>query len=1182
MDFDKLENKILDKWKQTKAFEKSVSMRSRNRRFVFYEGPPTANGKPGLHHVLARSFKDVICRYKTMRGYRVERRAGWDTHGLPVELEVEKKLGLKNKHDIEKYGIERFNKECQESVWKYKHDWEFLTERMGFWIDMKNPYITYEPLYMETLWWIIKKAWENKLLYEGYKVIPRCTRCGTGLSSHELAQGYKDITEESVFIKFKIKNPKAHNFKLKTYFLAWTTTPWTLPGNVALAVGLKIKYAVVKQGTEYYILAKDMLNVLEGNYKVIEEILGRELVNKKIEYEPLFDSLKDMKDSSSQGSQKHILVYADFVSTEEGTGIVHTATMYGEDDYKIAEKFNLPKIHTVDEDGLFNHRVKNFKGQFVKNAETGIIDYLKRENLLYKSMPYKHSYPFCWRCGTPLLYYAMRSWFIKMSSLKKEILEANEKINWVPEYIKEGRFGEWLRDIKDWAFSRSRYWGTPLPIWRCEECKHTEVIGSRDDLAKMTKGTNKYFFLRHGLSYRNTKTVLAGKYPEMGPKYSLTEKGIRDVRRVAKELKKNGGVDIIVASPITRTRETAEIVAKELGIKVVYDKRLLELDVGIFEGKLEKEYHATFGSPEERFTNAPVGGENLIQVRVRMLKAVHELDDKHKNKKILVVSHGDPLWLLESALLGLTVKEMFSRRKDDYPIVGQLRKVTYGKFPYNKSGELDFHRPYVDKIYFPCPLCGDTEKSRMRRIEDLADVWFDSGAMPFGQEHYPFSNKASIDKGITYPADYISEGIDQTRGWFYTLLAVSAILGKAPSFKNVISLGHILDEKGQKMSKSKNNVADPIELAQKYGMDSVRWYFFTVNGPGFTKRFNERDVRERMQKFMATFYNSLVFLKTYAPKQTALKKFDEKISKNILDIWILSRVKEMGREVVNHLDSYNILDAARLIDTFVVEDLSNWYVRRSRERLQRPRDKRDKEEAARVLAFVLSETAKISAPFIPFLSEYIWQEINGYSSKSVHWEKYPEYRKLSKKEKNVLSEMKKIREWAGAGLRLRAGSAIKVRQPLESFSLPENVKKQYKELLKDELNVKEIVLSKHIENKKEWVYEKTPSGVVALKIVLSPQLVFEGSIREMIRHIQSMRKSLGLNPNQKIIIHYSVPEDMSGTFAKIEKKIAFDTNATKIEEKSLDGKKYDATADFPWTAKNSRRDANIRIGIIKK
>ncbi|MDP4010386.1 MAG: class I tRNA ligase family protein, partial [Candidatus Spechtbacteria bacterium] len=1068
-----------------------------------------------------------------------------------------------------------FNEKCRESVWKYKRDWEFLTERMGFWIDMNDPYITYDPLYMETLWWTIKKAWENDLLYEGHKVIPRCTRCGTGLSSHEVAQGYKDVTEESVFVKFKIKNPSSHNLKPKTFLLAWTTTPWTLPGNVALAVGLKIRYAIVKQQDEYYILAQDLLGVLEGKYEVVGEISGKELADKNIEYEPLFDSLKN-----TDSGKKHIVVHADFVSTEDGTGIVHTAVMYGEDDYKLAEKFDLPMVHTVDENGLFNGRVKNFKGQFVKNAETGIIDYLKRENLLYKTMPHKHSYPFCWRCGTPLLYYAMRSWFVRMSSLKKELIEANEKTNWFPEYIKQGRFGEWLRDIKDWAFSRSRYWGTPLPIWRCQECAHTEVVGSRKDLAKMSNSTNKYFLLRHGMSERNVSSILASKYPEKGLKYGLTEKRIRDVKRAAKELKKQGGVDVILASPLTRTRQTAEIVASELNKQAVYDERLLDVNVGIFEGGSEKNYHDFFSSAEDRFAKAPPNGENLIKVQARMLKVANELEGKYKNKKILIVSHGDPLWLLESALSGLTTKESFARRKSNYPAVGQLRKINYAKFPYNRFGELDLHRPYIDEISFPCPKC-NSEKGAMRRVEDLADVWFDSGTMPFAQAHYPFENKNDIEKNKKYPADYIVEGIDQTRGWFYTLLAVSTVLKRAPSYKNVVSLGHILDERSQKMSKSKGNVVNPIELAEKYGMDAVRWYFFTVNGPGSVKRFSERDVRERMQKFVSTLYNSLVFLKTYAPKQKAPKTFSGKGSGNVLDRWISLRLKEVGGNMADFLDSYNMLDAARLLDTFVMEDVSNWYIRRSRERLQRPTNKSEMEEAARTLALVLSETAKISAPFIPFLSEHIWQEINGNHSKSVHWEKFPAYSKLTKAEYGALEDMATAREWAGAGLRLRAENSMKVRQPLEFFSVPVNINKQYRELLKQELNVKEIILPDEIKNKKDWVREKTAKGTVALKTTLSGDLVLEGQVREMIRHIQKLRKSLRLNPAEKIIVHYSLPESKRGTLYKTESKIASDTNAVKVEEKDLEGKKYDATADFSWTQDTSNR-GDMKIGIIKK
>lgn len=1170
--FPQIEEEIIKRWREIGAFEKSVSKRPKSKSFVFYEGPPTANGKPGFHHVESRSFKDVICRYKSMQGFRVERRAGWDTHGLPVEIQVEKDLGLKNKKDIEKYGVGKFNKKCKESVWRYQKDWELLTERMGFWLDMDDPYITYNPKYMESLWWIIKQAWEKELLYEGHKVSPYCPRCGTALSSHEVAQGYKDVKEESVYAKFKIPKAKSQiGSKIDipkysdVYILAWTTTPWTLPGNVALAVGEEIQYSVVKQGDEYYILATDRLEILEEGYEVADTIKGKDLVG--IEYESLFDSLKDAE------GKKHVVLEADFVTTEDGSGIVHTAVMYGEDDYNLGKEQGLPTVHTVSEDGKFNELVPEFEGQFVKDAELAILEHLSAENKVYKIEKYEHSYPFCWRCGTALLYYAMNSWFIRMSSLRKDLLKANQEINWVPSHIKEGRFGEWLKDVKDWAFSRSRYWGTPLPVWRCVECYHVEVVGSRKDLAGFTKGNNKYWLLRHGMAGHIKEGVISSAYPDK-KKFHLTNEGISQSKKAAQSLKEKG-IDAIVASPMTRTKETAEIVAKELGLEVVYDENLLELDTGSFNGKPVEEYHAYFNSDQERFTKMPLGGgENLAQVQKRMLKAIDSLEKKYSGKNILVVGHGDPLWVLESSLEGLTVDEAIAKRNKDYPEVAQIRKTSYAKFPYNKEGELDFHRPFVDNIEFPCTLCGDKP---MKRIEDLVDVWFDSGSMPFAQLHYPFDNKKKIDSGERYPAEYISEAIDQTRGWFYTLLAVSAILDKAPSYKNVISLGHVLDAKGQKMSKSKGNIVDPWELSSKYGMDAVRWYFFTVNQPGDVKRFIEGDVKERWQKFISTFANSQVFLETYSPNVKTPKSFSAKSSDDILDQWIYARLKQARQKAVEGLEDYNILDAARALDDFLINDLSNWYIRRSRTRLQRPSSKKEKENAERTLAYVLNEFAKLTAPFTPFISEHVWQKLNKTQKKSVHWEDYPAIEKITAAEEKLIDGMDKVRDWAQYGLRLRAEQGIRVRQPLQALAVPGKLPSKLKDILKQELNVKEISSIEDIDKKNgDWKELEFPGGKMALDTAISGALFTEGRVREMVRHIQSLRKSLDLKPEDKIDILYSMPKELEGKLFKWEKQIAEDTNASRIQEKKIDIKSYDAEAQFEW-----KEDLGIEIAIKK-
>ncbi|MBI2462813.1 MAG: class I tRNA ligase family protein [Candidatus Spechtbacteria bacterium] len=1243
MDISKQEEQILRLWREIGAFEKSVSKRPffaarsaevasatkvgkvtkgkpKSNSFVFYEGPPTANGRPGIHHVLARAYKDVICRYKTMRGFRVERKGGWDTHGLPVEIEVEKALGLKNKKDIETYGIGNFNEQCRQSVWKYQQEWEKLTERMGYWVDLKNPYITYNPMYMESLWWIIKQAWDKKLLYQGHKVVPLCPRCGTSLSSHEVAQGYQDVTENSVYAKFKISKSSINSGKELSsrgaaatrdlsrharddnhiFFLAWTTTPWTLPGNVALAVGAEIVYVVVQQKDETLILAKNRLEILEGEYTIVKEIRGKDLAG--IEYEPLFHSFKDVKE------KKYYVVTANFVTTEDGTGIVHTAVMYGEDDYQLGDKLGLPKVHTVNEDGTFNDRVPQWQGRFVKDVEREITEDLRLRNLLYKVMPYTHSYPFCWRCKTPLLYYAMSSWFIAMSKVRNALITNNKKINWVPESIKEGRFGEWLREVKDWAFSRSRYWGTPLPVWHCSQCGDNEVIGSRDDLRKQTFSTNTYFVLRHGFSDRNKEKVISSIFPEPRAVH-LTEKGEKEAMKAARELKKKGGVDIIISSPFARTKETAEIVARELGAKVIYDKRVMEVQTGDMEGHTEKEFHAAYPSAT-RFTTAPRKGETLVQLQKRMRGAIEAIDKKYKGKRILIVSHGDPLWILEGMMSGLTQEEIVGVKDKGrifrYPQVGTLQPLHVAYFPYNKKGELDFHRPYVDAVEFHCNSC-NASGNTMRRVKDLVDVWFDSGSMPFAQYHFPFENgtapqtHADLTRkvaetfpyvsaaGLAYPADYICEAVDQTRGWFYTLLAVSTILGYEAPYKNVISLSHILDKNGQKMSKSRGNTVDPWAVMDKYGADALRWYMYTVNDPGDVKRFDEKDVHERYNKFISTLWNTLVFFQTYTDKKLKVKSQKLKITTNpsssILDKWILARLEETTSFVQKSLDNYAVPEAARALEAFAMEDVSNWYVRRSRRRFQKPQTAMEKDEAVATLRVVLEQVALLSAPFTPFLSEALFQELKtGKKADSVHWQDFPITGKVQAADAKVIETMQTVRALVKEGLRLRTEAGMRVRQPLQSFAILAKLAGGYSEVLKDELNVKELVVLAPLDatsftgsEKKEeagWYWGEVNGASVGLDTNLTPALVIEGLVKEMNRHIQDMRKDIKLTPQEKISVVYMLPLTQRGAFAAWNETISRDTSARQVSEVQ-ETQKVDAESTF------SMEGGEVWVGIRK-
>ncbi|MBI2670341.1 MAG: class I tRNA ligase family protein [Candidatus Yanofskybacteria bacterium] len=1103
-DFPKVEEKILHFWKDRKIFERSLENRKHARRFVFFEGPPTANGKPGIHHFLGRILKDLFVRYKTMRGYLVERKAGWDTHGLPVEIEVEKELGLKNKKEIEKYGIAKFNAKAKQSIWKYKDEWERFTKRIGFWLDMSDPYITYDWKYMESLWWIISQIDKRKLLYQGHKVLPWCPRCGTALSSHEVAQGYEDVTETSVYVKFKVSKPETYDLKPNTYFLAWTTTPWTLPGNVALAVGKNIEYVLVKYGEENYIVAKNTLDkvfssqLLTTHYSLLTIVKGKDLVG--LEYQPLFNI------PHLQTETAYKVYPADFVSTDEGTGIVHTAVMYGEDDYELGKKIGLPKHHTVDEQGRFTKDVKEFEGQFVKDAEPGIIDYLKIRGLLFKTEQYTHSYPFCWRCNNPLLYYAKDSWFVAMSRQRRQLLKNNGKINWVPKHLKQGRFGEFLKEVKDWAFSRERYWGTPLPIWQCQDCKEYRTVGSLEELEKYRyRGKNTYYVLRHGFSTKNgingKRAVTASRLEH--DKYELTAEGVEQVQKVADSLAADGGIDFIFSSPFLRTRQSAEIVAKKLGRKMYIDKRLKELDHGTAcEGQT---YMVCISSDTVLTFDTKYGdGESWRDVKIRMADIIRELDQKHENKKIMLVSHGDPIWILEGFTKNWTDEEIIKQRDTVYLKEGHLKKIDLKNFSYNERGELDMHRPHVDKIELKCSKCGN----RMNRIKDVADVWFDSGAMPYAQWHYPFENKRQF--GDNFPSDFISEGIDQTRGWFYTLLAVSTLLGRGTPYKNAVSYSHVLDEKGKKMSKSLGNIVDPWVVIEKFGVDAARWYFYTVNDPADPKLFSVNDIGKKLNGFIMTALNSLRFFELYEkpdnkkPRALPRAALDKTALVSKLDYWILSRLNTLVHSATGSLDNYDLTTAAREIEKFAIEDLSNWWIRRSRVHFQRPKNKDEFNQDVELLRYLLKELSKILAPFTPFLADHIYKKLDN-RKESVHLEDWP---KTKKKLINpeLEAQMTELRDAAAHGLAQRKELGIKVRQPLASITLKKTIKFEpdLERLLMDELNVKNIF------------YNTEQSDTTKLDEKLTPDLIMEGYAREIMRQIQDMRKEAKYRLDEKV------------------------------------------------------------------
>ena len=911
--FPELEKEILEFWQTNKIFQKSLDKNKSKEKFVFYEGPPTANGKPGIHHVLARAFKDLIPRYKTMKGFYVSRRAGWDTHGLPVEIEVEKALGISGKEKIESFGIEKFNQECKKSVWKYKEEWENLTKRIGFWIDLENPYITYENSYIDQVWQILKKIWDRGLLYEGYKVVPYCPRCGTPLSSHEVAQGYKEIEDESIYVKFKIVNSKTLNLKPNTYFLVWTTTPWTLPGNVALAIGKDTSYVEIELDDGNIILAKEKANLLYPNKKIVKEFNGKDFEG--MEYEPLF------KGAIEKSNDKDFHVWtADFVTAKEGTGVVHIAPAFGEDDLELQKEKGFSVPLTVGSDGAMLYEIG--KGKFVRLANEDIKKALKEKKLLQKEETIRHEYPFCWRCDTQLIYYAKNSWFIAMSKVRDDLIKNNEQINWIPSYIKTGRFGEWLTEVKDWALSRERYWGTPLPIWECA-CGEKIMIGSLDEL-------------------------------------------------------------------------------KEKAINI--------------------------------------------------------------NKNI------------------------------------------------------DLHRPEIDKIEIKCPKCGKNAK----RVKDLIDVWFDSGSMPFASFEEANGN---------YPADYIAEALDQTRGWFYTMLAISTLIEKKTSYKNAICLGLVLDEHGKKMSKSKGNVIDPWQIVDKYGADSLRWFFYTVNAPGDPKRMGEKDVQESLRKFTLILWNVYSFFVTYAnidgwSFDQANKNHFIDNSRDILDKWILSYFNQTVQVVEKRLDSFDVTGAARIIEEFNT-DLSTWYLRRSR--------KRRDEDFYSTMFHILVNFSKVIAPFTPFVAESIYQNLTLFDSESVHLRDWPEGGEVDKK---LLEDMATVRQLAEKGRALRAESNIRTRQPLQSLTINIDLSDELKEILKDELNVLEIIGGKEIK----------------LDTEITPELKQEGILRDIIRSIQDLRKRAGLVAGQKVNLYFDGLNDLiKSEKSKIEKETNTKIQAGKKElENSID------------------------------
>jgi isoleucyl-tRNA synthetase len=916
--YKEIEEEVRKIWnKNEKEIKKTVQNDPKKPLFSFLEGPPTANAPPGLHHLEVRTFKDIICKFKYMNGFSVPRKGGWDTHGLPVEVQIEKKLGLNSKKDVIKYGTDKFINECRESVFSNINIWNKSTEELGYFIDLENAYVTLKNEYMESVWWSLKELYKKGYLYEGYKVVPFCPRCETPLSSHEVAQGYKDIKEESVYIAFKVKN------RVGEYILAWTTTPWTLPGNVALAVGKDIDYVKVKLSDgDFVILGKDRLNVLRGEYEILENFKGEDLVG--IEYEPLFE-IKELKNENS-----YKIILANFVTTVDGTGIVHTAGMYGEDDYNVCKEYNLPLIHTVEQDGKFNSLVTKWQGKFVKDVEEEIKLDLKKRHLLYKTEKTNHAYPFCWRCDSPLLYYAINSWFIKVSSFNDKLVEKNKEINWYPDHIKDGRFGKWLEGAKDWALSRFKFWGTPLPIWRCE-CGYEEAIGSIEEL-------------------------------------------------------------------------------KERSIKKI-------------------------------------------------------------------------------------------------------------------SGNIDLHKPWIDEIKLKCKKCN----KEMKRIPDVIDCWYDSGSASFAQFHYPFENKDIFSK--RYPYDFISEAIDQTRGWFYTLHVLGVLLFDKPVYKNVICAGHIVDDKGEKMSKTKGNIIKPNEIIEKTGVDAVRLQFCTSDTGNF-KRFSSESIKEQVIPFLTVLENCFKYYQ---------QSYHKKLIKKIEDKWILSRLNSTINKVTMDLENYSIDRPFSELYNFVVNDFSRTYIKMTRER----------EDTKEILGEVLKKVSLLIAPYAPYISDYIYKD---FDKRSVHLSIWPKADKKLIDEK-LDEDFKKVLEIIEKGLNMRDKAQIGLKWPLAKaiIKAPIEMKKEYENLIKNQLNIKSI----EIKNNKE-----IEPITVELDTKLTLELEAEGFAREISRKVQDSRKKCGFVKSDFIKLGLKVNEEFKKIIEKNKEFIKERTNSKeiligKVEEKAYNNKFVD-------------------------
>lgn len=1096
-DVAKREEEVLTFWNEHDIFNKSILAPAGKKPegdFVFYDGPPFATGLPHFGHILAGTIKDAIPRFWTMNGKRVKRVWGWDCHGLPLENLIEKELGLATKRDIEEYGVKNFNDKARGAVMRYADDWAKIVPRMGRFVDMENDYRTMDSSYTESVWWVFKQLHEKGLVYEGFKSMHLCPRCGTTLSNFEVNQGYKDIKDIAVTVKLPLLDEP------DTSLLVWTTTPWTLPGNTAAAVNKELTYVKVKVDAEFLILAKGRLAQLgDLEHEVVEEFSGADLVGKK--YKPPFPWMQEQGLENAENAWT--IYHADYVEEgEEGTGSVHIAPAYGEDDMNLAKEHNVPIFHHVDADGRFMNFVEDFALQLVKpkdndeanvthlDADILVTRRLNELGVLFKKENITHSYPHCWRCDTPLLNYATTSWFVEVTKMRDDLVKINENIKWVPEHVGKSRFGKWLEGARDWAVSRQRYWGAPLPIWKNPNTGDYKVFGSLAEMQEFVpKSGNIYFTMRHGESEKNVIEIVTDN-PEAP--YSLTEKGKTETIETAKNL---GAVDVIFTSPVLRARETAELVAKELGLSndvIVVDERIQETNHGVWEGKSIKEFFSSYPNDITRFDRSPENGENWLDIKKRMGSFLFELEQKYTNKKILIISHGDPLSLLHATAKGLSKEKTIETWESDFPVKGAAKEISFCLFPHNEDYELDFHRPYIDEFV----LAEDGVK--LERVPDVFDCWFESGSMPYGQHHYPFENKEQFLKE-DFPAQFIAEGLDQTRGWFYSMLVLGvALFGKSP-YENVIVNGLVLAEDGKKMSKKLSNYPDPMELANRTGIDAMRFYL--LSSPvikGEDLNFSEKEVLELQRKNIGRLHNVLAMYEMFADGTVA-----ENDSTNVLDRWIVARLDQLVAEVTAGYKGYELDKATRPVTDFI-DDLSVWYLRRSRDRLK-GEDEADKKAALATLRYTLRTLALTMAPVMPFYAEYLWQAVKEENdAESVHLGVWPESKKF---DPVVIGEMSMVREFVTLALEARTKFGIKVRQPLQNLSLNVEMEDEYKDVIADEVNVKKVV------------YTEGQQERIILDTELTSELVAEGEVNELKREIQKSRKDLDLVSNDKVRLY---------------------------------------------------------------